>query len=187
MKKQCSGWQTHSESMVYDNAWISVSHRQVTAPTGKDGVYGVVQFKNRAMAILPIDEKGNIWLVGQHRYPLNQYSWEVPEGGAPMGESLLGAAQRELREETGIVAGLWTSLLHTHLSNSVSDEYGVAYIARQLSFNAIEPDDTELIDVKKLPLQDAFEMAMDGTITDALSMLCLMKLKLLVDSKQLII
>ena len=187
MNKQRSGWQTHSESIVYNNAWISVSHRQVTAPTGKDGVYGVVQFKNRAMAILPIDHDGNIWLVGQHRYPLNQYSWEIPEGGAPIGESLLGAAQRELREETGIVAGLWTSLLQTHLSNSVSDEYGVAFIARELSFQTIEPDDTELIEVKKLPFQDAVTMVMDGTITDALSMLCLMKLKLLIDSKQLVL
>ncbi|MFK7861492.1 MAG: NUDIX domain-containing protein [Granulosicoccus sp.] len=187
MNKQCDGWRTNSESIVYDNAWISVSHREVTAPTGKDGVYGVVQFKNRAMAILPIDNEGNIWLVGQHRYPLNQYSWEVPEGGAPVGESVLGAAQRELREETGIVARLWTSLLHSHLSNSVSDEYAIAYIARQLSFNTIEPDDTELIDVRKIPLDDAINLVMDGSITDALSMLCLMKLKLLLDSKQLVL
>jgi len=187
MIKQNDGWQTLSESIVYDNPWISVSHRQVTAPTGKNGVYGVVHFKNRAMAILPVDEDGNIWLVGQHRYPLNQYSWEVPEGGAPIGQSLLSAAQRELREETGIVAGLWTSLLHAHLSNSVSDEYAVAFVARQLSLKTIEPDDTELIELKKIPLQDAVCMAMDGTITDALSMMCLMKLKLLVDSKQLVL
>ncbi|MFK8080502.1 MAG: NUDIX domain-containing protein [Granulosicoccus sp.] len=187
MTKQDEGWQTRSESIVYDNPWISVSHREVTAPTGNDGVYGVVQFKNRAIAILPIDENENIWLVGQHRYPFNHYSWEVPEGGAPIGQSLLSAAQRELREETGIVAGMWTSLLHAHLSNSVSDEQAVAYVASQLTFKTKEPDDTELIEVKKLPLGDAVRMAMDGTITDALSMLCLMKLKLLIDSKQLVL
>jgi len=185
MNKQADEWITNTETVVYDNAWISVSHREVTAPTGNDGIYGVVHFKNRAMAILPIDDEGNIWLVGQHRYPLNQYSWELPEGGAPMGESLLGAAQRELREETGIIAGLWTSLLQAHLSNSVSDEYAVAYIARQLSFTTTEPDETELIKIKKVPLAEAVSMAMDGVITDALSMVCLMKLKLLVESKQI--
>lgn len=182
-----SNWQTHKTTVVYDNPWISVTHREVTAPTGKAGIYGVVHFKNSAIAIIPVDTDGYTWLVGQHRYPVNQYSWEVPEGGALHGESLLGAAQRELREETGIVAGMWTSLARSHLSNSVSDETAVAFLAQHLSFTRTEPDDTELIELKRLPLTQAIEMAMDGTITDALSLVSLLKLKALIDDGRLVI
>ena len=178
-------WKTRKQTQVYDNAWISVSHREVTAPTGAEGIYGVVHFKNHAIGILPIDEQGNTWLVGQQRYPLAQYSWELPEGGAPLGQSVLAAAQRELREETGIVAGLWTSLLQAHLSNSVSDEYAIAFIAQRLTFTGTERDDTELLQVKKLPLHEAINRVMDGSITDSLTMMCLMKAKLLIDSGDL--
>ena len=178
-------WKTRKQTQVYDNAWISVSHRDVTAPTGAEGIYGVVHFKNHAIGILPIDDQGNTWLVGQQRYPLAQYSWELPEGGAPLGHSVLAAAQRELREETGIVAGLWTSLLQAHLSNSVSDEYAIAFIAQQLTFTNTELDDTELLQVRKLPLHEAIDMALDGSITDALTMMCLMKARLLIDNGDL--
>jgi len=182
-----SNWQTHKTTLVYDNPWISVTHREVTAPTGTAGIYGVVHFKNSAIAIIPIDSDGNTWLVGQQRYPTEHYSWEVPEGGALHRESGLRAAQRELREETGIVAGMWTSLAYSHLSNSVSDETAVAFVARDLSFTHTDLDDTELLELKKLPLADAIEMAMNGSITDALSLLALLKLKALIDDGMLLI
>ena len=182
-----SSWQTHKTTVVYDNTWISVTHREVTAPTGKAGFYGVVHFKNSAIAIIPVDSDGHTWLVGQERYPVGQYSWEVPEGGSIHGESLLGAAQRELREETGIIAGMWTSLARSHLSNSVSDETAFVFLAQQLSFTSTDPDDTELIELKRLPLQEAIAMAMDGTITDALSLISLLKVKVLIDDGTLVI
>lgn len=185
-KKQAT-WQTQSSRVVYDNPWISVFHRDVIAPTGKAGIYGVVHFKNHAIAIIPIDADGNTWLVGQHRYAIDQYSWEVPEGGAPLAESPLAAARRELREESGIIAGRWTSLLSAHLSNSVSDEISTAYVAQQLSFTEVEPDDTESIELRKLPLDDAIAMALDGTITDAFSMMSLFKVKLMIDKGELVI
>lgn len=172
---------------MYDNPWITVTHREVTAPTGTAGIYGMVHFKNTAIAIVPIDHEGNTWLVGQHRYTLNQYTWEIPEGGGSQHEDNLSVAQRELREETGIVATRWTPLLELHTSNSVTDEYAVGFVAQGLSFGESEPDDTEALVIRKVPLSTAIDMAMDGRITDGLAMACLMKVQLLIDRKELVI
>jgi 8-oxo-dGTP pyrophosphatase MutT (NUDIX family) len=174
-------WQTHSIQEVYDNPWITVSHREVTAPTGKDGIYGMVHFKNTAVGVVPIDSEGNTWLVGQHRYTINAYTWEIPEGGSASGENTLTTAKRELKEETGISASSWTQLFEMHTSNSVTDEYAIGYVAQGLSFGSAEPDDTEILQLKKMPLSDAVDMAMQGLITDSLAMVSLLKVQLLID------
>ncbi len=150
-------------------------HREVVNPSGGDGIYGVVHFKNTAIGIVPLDDAGYTWLVGQYRYTLDRYSWEIPEGGCPLGTSLLASAQRELLEETGMTADRWTPLLEMHLSNSVSDEYGVAYLAQGLHFGIAEPEETEDLRLRKLPLREAVEMVLRGDITDALSMAALLK------------
>jgi len=168
-------WQTLTERTAYENPWIRVSHREVINPAGGAGIYGVVHFKNTAIGIVPVDEEGYTWLVGQYRYTLGRYSWEIPEGGGPIGTSTLESAQRELLEETGITAARWTPLLEMHLSNSVTDEYGVAYLAQDLSFGEAEPEDTEQLHVRRIPLREAVDMVMDGRITDALSMVALLK------------
>jgi 8-oxo-dGTP pyrophosphatase MutT (NUDIX family) len=168
-------WQTLSETIPYENPWISVSHREVLNPSGGKGIYGVVQFKNIAVGVIPLDNEGNTWLVGQYRYTLQQYHWEIPEGGCPMGSDPLLSAQRELLEETGIVADLWTTLLELHTSNSVTNEYGVAYIAQKLNFGVAEPEETEQLHVKKMPFSEVVEMVMNGEITDALSMTSILK------------
>jgi len=170
---------------VYDNAWITVSHREVTAPTGNAGIYGLVHFKNTAVAVVPIDSDGNTWLVGQHRYTLNQYTWEIPEGGGTSTEDNQSVAQRELREETGITASRWTQLLQLHTSNSVTDEFAVGYVAQDLNFGDSEPDETEALNIQKVPLKTAINMAMDGRITDGLAMACLFKVQLLIDRGEL--
>lgn len=175
------GWQTHSEETVYDNPWIRVSHREVTAPTGKAGIYGVVHFKSLAVGIVPLDADGYTWLVGQHRYTLDAWSWEIPEGGSDPEESALHTAQRELREETGISAARWTPLLDLHTSNSVTDEAAVAFLAQDLTIGEKAPDETEALSLRRVPLEEAVEMALDGRITDALAMAALMKVKLLLD------
>ena len=179
MSKELTDWQTLSCQQVYDNPWIKVTHRDVTAPTGAVGIYGLVHFKNCAIGVVPIDADGHTWLVGQQRYTLGEYSWEIPEGGAPEGESPLHAARRELREETGIIATRWTRLLTLHTSNSVTDEVAQAFIAQDLSFTTTSPDPSEDLTVKRLPLNDAISMVLDGEITDALSMASLMKVHLL--------
>ncbi|MCB9293719.1 MAG: NUDIX hydrolase [Lewinellaceae bacterium] len=169
-------WKTLSNNVVYDNPWIQVTHREVVTPTGTDGIYGLVHFKNLAIGIVPLDEEENTWLVGQYRYTLGQYSWEIPEGGCLIGaESPLESARRELEEETGIRAGRWMRILDLHTSNSVTDEAGMAFLARDLSFGPSRPEETEELKVRKLPFREALEMVFRGEITDALSMVALMR------------
>ncbi len=178
-------WQTLTIKEVYDNPWIQVSHREVLTPAGTPGIYGMVHFKNLAIGIVPLDEEGNTWLVGQYRYTLEAYSWEIPEGGGPLGTDPLLSAQRELEEETGIKAQQWTPILNLHTSNSVTDEYGIAYVAQGLSFGEAQPEETEDLLVKKLPLAEAVEMVMRGEITDSLAIAALLKTKLLLDREEL--
>lgn len=168
-------WKTLSIKQVYDNPWIEVTHREVINPSGGSGIYGMVHFKNVAIGIVPIDDEGYTWLVGQYRYPLECYSWEIPEGGGPAGRPVIESAQLELLEETGIRARRWTQLLEMHVSNSVSDEYAVAYIAQELEFGAAQPEETELLQILRLPLSEAVEMVMRGEITDSLSVAALLK------------
>ena len=175
-------WQTLDTTEKYANPWISIKHSNVINPSGNNGIYGVVHFKNLAIGILPVDEEWNTWLVGQYRYPLDMYSWEIPEGGCPVGTSPLETAKRELIEETGIIAEEWTKILDIHVSNSVTDETGMIFLARGLSFGEAEPEETEDLQIKKVPFQTAFEMVMNGEITDSLSMVGILKLKLLLDS-----
>jgi len=169
-------WITLTKKVIYDNPWISVSHRDVITPGGTNGIYGLVHFKNLAVGILPLDDHYNTWLVGQYRYTVEAYSWEIPEGGCPEGENPLEAAKRELLEETGIKAQRWTPLINKmHTSNSVTDESGVAFIAQQLSFGDATPEDTEDLQVKKVSLQEAVHMVMNDQITDSLSMIAILK------------
>lgn len=174
-------WQTLSKKVAYDNPWIEVTHREVLTPAGTPGIYGVVHFKNIAIGIVPLDADYHTWLVGQYRYTLNAYSWEIPEGGGPLGEDPLLSAQRELQEETGISAGKWTKIFDFHTSNSVTDEFGLAYVAQDLSFGEAEPEETEELKVRKLPFAEAVEMVMRGEITDALAMTAILKTKILID------
>lgn len=178
-------WHTHTVETVYDNPWITVSHREVTAPTGNPAIYGMVHFKNLAIGVVPIDEYGNTWLVGQQRYTLNQYAWEIPEGGGLLDEDPLVTAQRELREETGISARRWTPLLTLHTSNSVTDEVGHTFIAQGLTFGEKDYDDTERLTVVKLPLEEAVARVMNGEITDSLAMTSLLKVQRLLDTGEL--
>lgn len=178
-------WQTHRIETVYDNPWITVTHRDVTAPTGTDGIYGMVHFKQLAVGIVPIDAHGYTWLVGQHRYTLDHYSWEIPEGGGPLGEDPLHTAQRELREETGLTAARWTPLLELHTSNSVTDERAVAFVAQELTLGQLEPDDTEVLAIERVPLSDAFDRVLRGEITDALAMTALLKVQRLLEQGEL--
>ena len=174
-------WTTKKVKTVYENPWIKVSHEEVLNPSGKEGIYGVVHFKNIAIAIIPLDKNNNTWLVGQYRYPLKAYSWEVPEGGGLIHTDPLESAKRELLEETGITAKKWTKIADMALSNSVSDELGLTYLAQDLSFGEAQPEETEQLKIKKLPFDEIVEMAMNGQITDALSLVSIMKLKLLKD------
>lgn len=175
-------WKTLKSEVKYDNPWIKVTENKTINADGGDGIYGVVHYKNIAIGIIPLDESYNTWLVGQYRYPLNQYSWEICEGGGLHQDDVLDSAKRELKEELGIEATEWTKLLDIHLSNSVSDEAGVIYIAKNLSYHNPEPEEGEVLQLKKLPFNDVYQMVMNGKITDSLSVTGILKTKILIDN-----
>jgi 8-oxo-dGTP pyrophosphatase MutT (NUDIX family) len=164
-----NNWETLTDKVVYENPWLKLHHRDVINPAGKEGIYGLVSFKNKAIGIIPLDKDNNLYLVGQFRYNLKEYSWEIPEGGGPLGEEPLDAAKRELKEETGLVAAQWTKIARIHTSNSATDEEGFLYLAEELSQFEQEPEDTEELAVKIVPLAEAVDMVMRSEITDALS------------------
>ncbi len=166
-------WQTHESRIVYDNPWIRVREDQVTRPDGLPGIYGVVQFKGLAIGVLPIDDEGCTYLVGQFRYVLNQYSWEIPEGGCPEGEPPLTAAARELLEETGLRAQHYELLGRAHLSNSASDEEALYYLATELTQGIAQPEGTEQLQVRRVPFTEVLAMVQRGEITDAISVMAI--------------
>lgn len=179
MDTQKNPWQTLQEKKIYDNKWIGLTEYEVINPGGGKGIYGKVHFKNIALGILPLDEHLNTWLVGQYRFTINEYSWEIPEGGGALDVSSLESAKRELLEETGLVASEWTVLMKCHLSNSVSDEFGLLYLARQLEQLAPMPEETEQLVIKKIPFEEAWKMTQDGSITDLLSIAAIQKVKIM--------
>ncbi len=162
-------WKTLSEKTVYENPWIAIEHHEVITPSGGDGIYGLVKFKNKAIGVVPVDSEDNIYLVGQFRYPLNEYSWEIPEGGGPLGEPPLDTARRELKEETGLVAVKWEQIARIHTSNSATDEEGFLFLAEELTQLEPETEDTEDIQVRKVHLSEAVDMVIRSEITDSLS------------------
>jgi 8-oxo-dGTP pyrophosphatase MutT (NUDIX family) len=149
-----------------------VREDRVIRPDGEPGIYGVVHYKNIAVGVLAIEED-HVYLVGQYRYPLERFSWEIPEGGCPEGEEPLRAAQRELREETGLEATRWRMLGEAYLSNSVADEFAVWFLATGLMSGERRPEGTERINVGRVPLRKALDMALSGEITDALSLVAI--------------
>lgn len=177
--EQQNPWQLKTSRVAYENPWLRLEHHEVITPGGQDGIYGKVHFKNQAVGVVPLDATGYTYLVGQWRYPLGAYHWEIPEGGCPLGTDPLATAKRELKEETGLVAEDWTRLLDFHLSNSVTDEYGIVYLAKGLTQEIAEPEDTEELKIVRLPLQEAIRMVLEGEIQDAVSIMALQRVALM--------
>jgi 8-oxo-dGTP pyrophosphatase MutT (NUDIX family) len=172
-------WKTKTDTISYENNWIEVHHQEVITPAGTDGIYGLVHFKNLAIGIIPLDEDNNTWIVGQYRYPLKKYSWEMPEGGGKIGVDPLLSAQRELLEECGIIAKDWELILEMDLSNSATDEHALLYVARGLTFTEAEPEETEDLQVKKVPFETLYQMVKSGEVQDAMTVAAVLKLKLM--------
>ena len=171
-------WRRLARRVVYENPWLTVWHDDVLRPDGSPGIYGVVHFRNLAAGVVAIDDADRVLLVGQHRYTLDAYSWEIPEGGVPAGEDPLAGARRELLEETGLVAAAWREIGRFHLSNSVTDEAGVLYLATGLRQEEADPEATEELEVRWVSFAEALAMTRDGRITDAMAIMAIQRLAL---------
>ena len=168
-------WQKVRGEVMLSNKWIRVESHDVVAPTGHPGHYGVVYFQNRAIGVLPLFDDGTVPLVGQMRYATNAYSWEIPEGGAPLTEDPRDGAIRELREETGLVAADLREILRLELSNSVTDEEAVCYLATGLSQGAAEPDETEHFEYARVPFSHLLQAVIKGQVRDAITVACVFR------------
>lgn len=179
MNEMHNPWTILAQRSIYDNKWIGLTEFDVLNPGGGKGIYGKVHFKSLAIGILPLDGEGNTWLVGQYRFALNAYSWEMPEGGGDPGLPPVESAKRELQEETGLVADEWSILMEMHLSNSVSDEKALVFLARGLEQREAMPEETEQLVVRKLPFEEAYRMVENGEITDSITVAGILKVKLM--------
>lgn len=186
MNEYTNPWQVLSRKKIYENKWIELTEYEVINPTGGPGIYGKVHFKNLAIGIVVLDEQLNTYLVGQYRFTLDRYSWEIPEGGGLLSVDPLESAKRELIEETGLVAQQWQLIMKMHLSNSVTDEYAYLFIARELEQHAPMPEETEQLVVKKLPFEEAWQMVEDGRITDAMSVAAIQKVKWMISTGEIL-
>lgn len=176
-------WKKLSTKEVYNNAWINIQEHIVINPGGGEGIYGVVRFKNKAIGIIPVDDNGNTWLVGQYRFALNEYSWEIPMGGGPLDQDILISAKKELKEETGITATNWQKIMRIHTSNSATDEEGFVFIAEDLTIGKNDLEETESdMKIWKLPFKDVVQMVMEGKITDAISIAGILKAEVIFNS-----
>jgi 8-oxo-dGTP pyrophosphatase MutT (NUDIX family) len=185
MSETSNPWKILSEKPVYDNPWIAVTEFDVINPNGGKGIYGKIHFKNVAVGIIPLDEDVDTYLVGQYRFPLGAFSWEIPEGGGSEVETALDSAKRELLEETGLKADEWTPILTLHLSNSVTDELAVIYLARKLEQHGPMPEETEKLIVRKCPFEEAYQMVEEGKITDSISVAAIQQVKLMLLDKRI--
>jgi 8-oxo-dGTP pyrophosphatase MutT (NUDIX family) len=179
MNPESNPWKIVSSKNIYDNPWISLTEFDVINPGGGKGIYGKVHFKNTAIGIIVLDEYLNTCIVGQFRFTVDQYSWEIPEGGGLIGQDPIEGAKRELLEETGLVAANWEPLLKMHLSNSVSDELAIVYLATSLTQKMAEPEETEQLQIQKLPFEKVYEMVESGQITDSMTVAAIYKIKLM--------
>ena len=170
------GWKTLDSRIVYENPWFTLREDEVINPGGGRNTYGHIQFRKKAIAIVPIDKDGHTWIVGQDRYTLGEYSWEVPMGASEPGEAPLDTAHRELREETGLTASEITHVMRLHTSNSVTDEEGFVFVATGLSEGETEFDEMEVLDVRRVPLADVVAMIERGEMTDAISVAAILRI-----------
>ena len=178
-------WTTLTNTVVHDTPWIRVSQHDVIDPGGRNGGYSIIHFKALAIGIVPLDEELNTWIVGQYRYPIKAYSWEIPEGGGDRSIDPLESAKRELLEETGIKAKKWDKILEMDLSNSASDEEAIIYVARDLSFFEAQPEEDEELEQRKVHFDELYEMVLQGEVRDSLTVAAVMKIKLMLLNNEL--
>lgn len=159
-------WRDAGSSVMFENPWMRLTRHEATAPTGLQADYVVMRPQNMSVGVLPIHEDGTITLVGQQRFALMNWSWEMPEGGAPFNEDPLEGAKRELAEEAGLEAVVWHPALKVEMTNSITDERAMAWLAWGLTPVPIAPDPTEIIRVARVPFGDLLRNVGNGAVRD---------------------
>ena len=175
LKPHGTPWRDQGTRTKFDNPWMTVTEHDAIAPTGQPATYGKIHFKNLALAVLPLHEDGTVTLVGQHRFAMMDYVWEVPEGGGPLDVDPLESIKRELREEAGLEASEWREVLRFQISNSLTDERGIGWLAMGFTPAPTDPDTTEAIAVERVPFREALDAAVAGWIEDAMSVAMLLR------------
>lgn len=185
MSSEKNPWTILGTETKYENPWLRIDEHNVLNPAGNKGIYGTVHHKHIAVAILALDENGNTWIVGQHRFPFGSFEWEIIEGGCPEGELPLDTAKRELKEEAGLEAEHYELILEMQLSNSKTDEISYSYLAKGITFTGVTPEEDEQLTIRQIPFSELYEMCLNGTIKDALSIATVLKAKVLMDEKKI--
>jgi 8-oxo-dGTP pyrophosphatase MutT (NUDIX family) len=160
-------WRDLGHEIVHETPWMKVTEHRAIAPTGREAAYGVLRFQNIATGVLPVHPDGTVTLVGQARFARANYSWEMPEGGAPFGEDPLDAVKRELAEEAGLEAASWALALRVEVSNSITDEIGYTWIAWDLKPVPVNPDPTEIMTIVRVPFLSLLHEIERGAILDS--------------------
>ncbi|HET7030000.1 MAG TPA: NUDIX hydrolase [Candidatus Limnocylindrales bacterium] len=171
-------WRRRSRRVAYENPWLTIWHDEVDRPDGSPGIYGLVHFANVAVGVVVLDDADRVLLVGQHRYALDRYSWEIPEGGVPPPETPEAGGRRELLEETGVTAEDWRPIVRFDLSNSVTDETGWIFTAHAVRHGPAAPEASEDLAIRWVPFDEALAMIERAEITDGMSILGLHRLAL---------
>ncbi len=168
-------WTLKRKTQPFENAWFRIDAHEVVRPDGADGTYDVIRIRRLAVGVLPIDADGAVHLVGQWRFPLERYSWEMPEGGAEPGEDALECAKRELEEETGLSARTYQRILEMDLSNSLTDETAVIFIATDLTPGVASPEGTEVLERRTASFAEVLSRVVDGRIRDSLTVAAVLR------------
>lgn len=163
---------------VYDSPWIRVREDRFNHRRGAEGRYAVCGFHRTACGVLALDDQDRVVLVGQWRYPLEAYSWEIPEGGGDAAESPFEAMQRELAEEAGLAARVWEPLACFHPSNSSTDEEAFLFLATDLlPAEGHQAEEDEELLLHREPFQDCLRRVLGGELTDSLTVVALLALQ----------
>ena len=171
-------WKVLQEEVRLSCPYFDVRQDLVSHAGRPARAYHSIRMKHRGVCVLPVDQQGLVTLVGQYRYVLGRYTWELPAGGAPIGADQLAIAQKELKEECGYRARYWLRVIGGDVSGGTLDGHSSGYIAWELEEGEPQPEAEESLSLRKVPLSEAVELALQGEVTSLISISVLLAAQL---------